>query len=813
MEDDGWTLVDEKGESHTTQDADTATLYSEAEAPRVLSEAAGTVCAPEKPRTESENEEDSGEKIGVLELKYAKSKRKSIRSTSSLHYPVAARNLGLLKSYLEEGADVNGLSTKAGPRMTPLIRAVRQCVSQRPGAWVCDQYTKEDAYTDRRSRGAEPRMTPIYTNVGPPEKQFFDVDSRGRPHYPRSIERRNTRRMVALLLRYGATTTLVDDSGWTALDHAKESNDDMILQLLVGNIEPEDNRVVRLIDMVCTRSEGQIKVLLENDQISGEDVIQPDVYGLSILDCAVQLNMVSVVEMLLKNKGIAGELESRGPSYLATTILAGLTVMPQILLNSNVDPNQIDSGEYSTNFPPLILAVVDRNLSLVESMLQGGADPNIALEDGSTPLTLTDGEKRSALIQSLKALDEKLDCMIFQGGKPFASTMPKASQFDMLSLLLKSGASPRTLPGSTFNFLVDAVGTSTPEVIELLIIHGAHLDKSNEEGYTPLMMAVSRKRSQVLDLLLKAGADPNAPNTKGQSPLAKAIALEDFATVKVLLESGADPKKLADGGASAVEKADSHLDEAMLAMLVKHGACVRSVVDSPFALRVVVKRNLLSAAESLLASGADPNCEHFYNPLPLIDAVSGGHKDMTRLLLANGADPDQADRSFQTTALEWAIELALGSGPSGVPALKDTFGPNVFKNAKTTLLCAIHHASPSVVSQVVTAEGIHPELNIVPLAIECLERGQLCLPPMHPPTTGWCRVFDMLVKGGSERPFHPKAFIANLRRQGTLTPSEYARILAGCYPEGFKKFRSTCTIARFLEPKQRLISCPPAISS
>jgi ankyrin repeat protein len=86
----------------------------------------------------------------------------------------------------------------------------------------------------------------------------------------------------------------------------------------------------------------------------------------------------------------------------------------------------------------------------------------------------------------------------------------------------------------------------TPEVADLLLSHGAHIDAANRHkvfgpGNRPLHAAVYMDRQPVVALLIARGADVNATDDAGWTPLHMAVANGRLELVRGLLEAGAAP--------------------------------------------------------------------------------------------------------------------------------------------------------------------------------------------------------------------------------------------------------------------------------
>jgi ankyrin repeat protein len=85
-----------------------------------------------------------------------------------------------------------------------------------------------------------------------------------------------------------------------------------------------------------------------------------------------------------------------------------------------------------------------------------------------------------------------------------------------------------------------AVKKNEPEIINLLILHGADVNARDQTGMTPLMAAASAKQKKNLHVLLSSGADIDATDNRGFTTLMRAVAQGSPEIVEILLKSRAD---------------------------------------------------------------------------------------------------------------------------------------------------------------------------------------------------------------------------------------------------------------------------------
>ena len=109
-----------------------------------------------------------------------------------------------------------------------------------------------------------------------------------------------------------------------------------------------------------------------------------------------------------------------------------------------------------------------------------------------------------------------------------------------------------------------------PEILALLMKHGADVNSANDEGIT-LLHIISEGR--YVPLIVEYGADIEARDDQGRTPLL--TAMEEFErddVVAALLEAGADPNARADDGQTALSLAAEAHNRYCEELLREYGA-------------------------------------------------------------------------------------------------------------------------------------------------------------------------------------------------------------------------------------------------
>lgn len=141
----------------------------------------------------------------------------------------------------------------------------------------------------------------------------------------------------------------------------------------------------------------------------------------------------------------------------------------------------------------------------------------------------------------------------------------KANNVTAVQAALTQGISPDAGDIYSGFALSYAAGTGNLEIMRLLLEHGATVDITADEGYTPLMEATVNQHMAAVQLLLEANADPNIVSA-GQTPLAVAVTLNNIELAQLLLAGGADIS-LPSQGQSVLQIAEAEGNSAMVNLL------------------------------------------------------------------------------------------------------------------------------------------------------------------------------------------------------------------------------------------------------
>jgi ankyrin repeat protein len=196
---------------------------------------------------------------------------------------------------------------------------------------------------------------------------------------------------------------------------------------------------------------------------------------------------------------------------------------------------------------------------MVKRLLEAGANPNLALLAGETPVMVA-----------------------ARSGYP-----------EIVELLLAKNANPNAHGARGQTALMWAVAEKHPEVVKVLLAHGADIKARSDVwtdvmavpphsilaynkaiphgGETALMFAARAGDLASTRLLVAAGANVNDGDAWGVSATVLAAHSDYRELAEFLLEKGADPNQ-AGAGFSALHEAIMRRDEKMVTALLDHGA-------------------------------------------------------------------------------------------------------------------------------------------------------------------------------------------------------------------------------------------------
>ncbi|XP_037126110.1 ankyrin repeat and SOCS box protein 14 isoform X4 [Syngnathus acus] len=326
---------------------------------------------------------------------------------------------------------------------------------------------------------------------------------------------------------------------------------------------------------------------------------------------------------------------------------------------------------------PLFLAVVYGRRQNSTFLLQNGCNPDIQDDEQDSPLMAAILNDQYDLATLLLHYDAQVDQL-----GPLGRTALHEAAFlgleNFVCLLLESGANPNACDIKKKTPLALAAQNGHLNVMEHLLQKGANVECQSESG-SILFDAAASGNPDVISLLLDHGADPNSPfysghlpihhaayhghilalqrlipvtklcaiKESGMSPLHSAAAGGHAHCLELLLKADFDPNQMLhprvrrnydDERKSALFFSVSNNDLQCTRLLLQAGAMVNQ--DPISCLQVAMRQGNYELINTLLKFGANVNYYSRVNPTHFPSALQDALKDevMLRMILNHGYD-------------------------------------------------------------------------------------------------------------------------------------------------------------------------------
>lgn len=228
------------------------------------------------------------------------------------------------------------------------------------------------------------------------------------------------------------------------------------------------------------------------------------------------------------------------------------------LLQCGADVNALDTVCNT----PLLLA---NGVEVVKLLCSNGADVCVRNASGLTALHLAVMRRDADTVQVL--LDHGCQLSVRAKGNGFtplhyAVGMGEIAIVNMLLSRFKAPAAELAVGCVDGNTVLHTAAIakyfpSTLEIIRVLLEHGARVEQTNNDDWTPLHLAAANASFRaanascvVMQILLASSVSPHLPSPDGCTPAHLAAKYEDWDLLSLLLEHGADLNRMWRSGQS-----------------------------------------------------------------------------------------------------------------------------------------------------------------------------------------------------------------------------------------------------------------------
>ena len=343
-----------------------------------------------------------------------------------------------------------------------------------------------------------------------------------------------------------------------------------------------------------------------------------------------------------------------GETPLLVACNTGQTEIVRLLLKLKANPTIANvDGDTSLH------AAVDCNTETLQEIIDHVADVNVVNKKGRTALLLScfNGHMDSVTVLLEAGADptiadeEGLSCL--------QAAIYGNSSKDTLQSLIDRGAHIDARKGNGSNALLSACGTGQLESVRFLLEAGADVFIVNNDGTTSLLAAVHGRCSKdILQKIMHHGVDVNAINSSSQTALLLACATGQDECVKLLLDNGADPNtsENATGYRSLHAAVLGKCKHQTIQEIANKAYVDVQDLDGKTALFIACVSSQQNSVQILLEAAANPNIASAAGLTSLHAAVFGGcSKKVIRALIKHGADVNATNKD-NATALMIACE-------------------------------------------------------------------------------------------------------------------------------------------------------------
>lgn len=248
-------------------------------------------------------------------------------------------------------------------------------------------------------------------------------------------------------------------------------------------------------------------------------------------------------------------------------------------------------------------AVQLNRLKGVRILINAGANPSIKNKLGRLPQDYVKGKKIAAVFEKIQT---KRDVEL-----KLVEAIRKGNTKDVLHYLTEEKISPNietNEPGETLLML--AVKQNNPQVAEMLIKHGANVNKKDPRGLTAINEAAGNGRTAMVKVLLENGADATIADNRKVYPLTNAAWSNNYDTIAALLPHYKSMNFTPPAGNKVypVARAIRLRQHRTLQLLLDSGLKIEDPLfrEEPL-LIIATKSNNEKAVRMLLKAGANPN--------------------------------------------------------------------------------------------------------------------------------------------------------------------------------------------------------------
>ena len=348
-------------------------------------------------------------------------------------------------------------------------------------------------------------------------------------------------------------------------------------------------------------------------------------------------------------------------TLLQLAAAGGSVSVVEELLEKGANTNATDkNGATALHF-----AATNGHEKIISLLLDRGAELDFKSRYGQTPLSWTAGSGNEVVVKMLLAKGAELDTKDEYGQTPLLRAARNGHE-TIVKCLIDRGAEIDVIDKNGRTPLSHAAECGHEVVVEMLLDKGAELDTKDEFSRSPLSWALQNNYGHIIRLLVRRGAEQDGGDRNGRTPLLQAAEFQQEQIVGVLIDElisrgsnlsehlGADQKSILHWAAiadwseliqMAVEKARAKVDQ------------IDTSGRTP--LHYAAENGNTGAARQLIELGSSVRIRDNAGRTAIQVAASEGFSDtLIFLLRKSDYDINQPD-NVGCTLLHWIATLNL----------------------------------------------------------------------------------------------------------------------------------------------------------
>lgn len=377
---------------------------------------------------------------------------------------------------------------------------------------------------------------------------------------------------------------------------------------------------------------------------------------------AVSQRRIDICHLLLAKKADVNYVVPGSYSALIEAVQVGDVDIVNLLLDHQADTEktEADAGESGNGNgwrrTALHVAACHNERELVRVLLAHGANPNVCDSDGWTSVWAAAYFGHADIVRLL--IDAEADIHIAASRQQTPLHVAYQSP-DVVRILVEHGADVNK-SSDLGTPLAIAAQDNQHEVVKLILrSKNPPLDLANEASQAALLLAVRNGYREIVNHMLEAGADVNRTDEFNRTLVSIAISQSNEVMVRTILEFNPDLDLQDIDGNTLLHHIGDKTPVASVRLAVNAGAKVNRVnKDGDTPLHAAIDFSTLEVVEYLLSKNADVNSHGGGSVPPLHHACHRRHFGMVSRLIDSGANINFPSAGIYGTPM---IAACLGS--------------------------------------------------------------------------------------------------------------------------------------------------------